>query len=71
MSPPTDAGRNDDVIDLDEYDEAVRTQVPESVDDLKKWFKPAVREIRNLILKDSWLRFQRSPYFAEVSQTQA
>jgi hypothetical protein len=63
MSPPIDTNS---IMNSNEYDEAVCTQVPESVDDLRTWFKPAVHEIRELILKDSWPRFRRSPYFPEV-----
>ena len=37
------------------------------LDQLYDWMEPAIREVKFLILRDSWPRFINSPYYSEFS----
>lgn len=49
------------------YDDTVRTQKLNSPDELLSWFAPVVREIKQVILRDSWPRFRKSAFYSDVS----
>lgn len=48
------------------YDESVKTQSLTTPEELLNWFAPVVREVKQVILRDSWPRFRKSAFYAEV-----
>jgi hypothetical protein len=34
--------------------------IPNSIEDVLRWFKPAIEEVQNLIQRDSWPRFMKT-----------